>query len=90
MDYQRFNQKRIKDGTEAQSLLDTPIFEEAVNRVLSRYAEIEEKLVLDDSQDVREITAKIKHFAMMRRAVIDVCDELSTLARIGRDAELGD
>ena len=60
----------------------------AVNRVLTRYCIIEEQLVVDDSQDVREITARIKHHAMMRRAVVDVVEELETLARIGRDAEM--
>ena len=90
MEINRFNNDKSRDGAGAQSLLDNEIFEMAVNRVLTRYAELEEKLVVDDSQDVREITAKIKHFAMMRRATLDIVEELKTLARIGRDAELGE
>lgn len=88
MEFQRFESTKAKDGAEAQHILDHTVFTQAVNQVLTRYAEVEEKLVLDDTQDVREVTAKIKHFAMMRRAVIDVVGELETIARIGRDADL--
>ena len=88
MELNRFVNDKIIDGEGAQALLDNEFFKMAVNRVLTRYCIIEEQLVVDDSQDVREITARIKHHAMMRRAVVDVVEELETLARIGRDAEM--
>ena len=90
MDVNRFSKDKVRDGVDAQLLLDSEILEVAVNRVLTKYAELEENVLTADSQDeIREVTAKVRHYAMMRRAVMDVVDELKIIARIGRNADTG-
>lgn len=85
--FNRFENQKIQEGVDAQLLLDNPIFFTAVNRVLNRYAELEENVLTDDQQEIREITAKIKMYAMMRRAMVDAVQELNNLVIEGANTE---
>ena len=90
MQFNRFKNDKIQDGIDADSLLNNDIFISAVEEVLNNYAENEEKLIADDSIDVREATARIKKNAMMRRALLDVVSELENIVFAGKDAKLDD
>ena len=84
--FNRFINDRIKSGVDAITLLENPIFFDAVERVLNRYAQLEENMLTDDQAEVREITAKIKHYAMMRRCMMDVVAELNDIILEGDNA----
>ena len=86
MDYNRFIHNKIQDGVDAEQLLENPVFFTAVERVLNKYAEMEENVLSDDQSEVREITAKIKQYAMMRRAMMDVVRELNDIVLEGANA----
>ena len=76
MDLDRFNKELILKGTQAQFLKDTPIFFEAVSKVLNKYAELEENILTSEQHEVREIGAKVKHYATMRKCTLDIINEL--------------
>ena len=81
----RFSVDTVKQGVEAQDLLDNPIFFEAVKNVLNKYAEHEEELLTDvQSTDVREINAKVRAYAQLRRATLDIVQELSNMMSKGQ------
>lgn len=86
MKFNRFNDK-VQQGIDSELLLNNPVFFTAVERLLNRYAEIEEKLVLEEKGDVREATARIRQYAMMRRAVLDVVNELNDITFEGKIQE---
>ena len=81
--FNRFKHEKIQDGVDADQLLSNPSFSKAVENVLNKYAALEENVLTDDQNEIREITAKIKHYAMMRRATLDIVDELKILSRQG-------
>ena len=86
MEFSRFKESnKIQDGVDADLLLSNQSFLVAVEAVLNKYATIEENVLTDNEKEVREITAKIKHYAMMRRAVIDVVEELKQMSRKGKN-----
>ena len=87
MDYSRFGKReRVQIGIDSDQLLSNPAFSTAVENVFNNYARMEENVLTDDQHEVREITAKIKHYAMMRRALMDVVSELKRLSVAGRNA----
>lgn len=83
--FNRFENNKIQDGVDADLLLESPVFHKAVTNVLNKYASVEENVLTDNEKEVREITAKIKHYAMMRRAVLDVVEELKQMSRSGKN-----
>ena len=85
--FDRFSKDKIIEGQQSALLLDNPIFLTAVQRILERYAESEEKLVMDETHDVREATARIRRNAMMRRALLDVVEELNDIVFEAKQAE---
>lgn len=66
---------------QAEFLLNNPVFLLAVEEVLNDYAAMEEKVLTDNEKEVREITARIKHHAMMRRGLLDAVRKLNTILR---------
>ena len=85
MDFNRFSNDKIQDGVDSDLLLSSPVFHTAVEAVLNKYATVEENVLTDDQLEVREVTAKIKHYAMMRRATLDVVEELKRMSRKGKN-----
>ena len=86
--YNRFSQDKIFEGKEASILKDNVAFTKAVEQVLNRYAQIEEDVLMDIQENVREVGAKVKHFAMMRKSLIDVVRELDSLIIEGDNASM--
>lgn len=89
MDFDRFAiDMSSVDGEDASLLLESRIFTKAVNQVLNDYAAVEENVLTDVDKEIREITATIKHRAMMRRALIDVVGKLEDIVLAGKNTKL--
>ena len=83
MEINRF-EKELEEARQAAELLQNPVFFGAVSTVMNRYAETEERLVLEDNQqDFREQMRRVQHLAMMRRCLLDVVSELEAIVNKG-------
>ena len=87
MELDRFTNLKIQEGVDARLLRDNPIFFTCVNRVLNKYAALEENILTDSQAEAREIGAKVKHYAMMRRAMIDAVQELNDILLEAENAQ---
>ena len=85
MKFDRQPQQIVAEGREADLLLGNPIFVTAVNKVLNQYAEIEEAYVADKNVDVQEMQRRVMHNAMMRKAIMDVVNQLNDIVREGEN-----
>ncbi len=75
---ERYNKEIIQKGIDSTFLSEHPVFFDAMTRVLSKYAELEEKTVADP--------ARLTHYAQMRRAVFDIAEELEQITSEGNNA----
>lgn len=83
MDFNVFD-KDLEEARRASELLENDIFFKAVEKVLTKYAQTEEMLVLEDNQkDFREQMRRVQHNAMMRRCLLDVVSEIEAIITKG-------
>ena len=84
-----FNRELILTGTQSVLLKNNRAFEEAITTMYDRLF-LAERAILEDTSDIRETGAKLKHNAMMRKTINDFLIELDTLILIGENAEFAE
>ena len=82
----KFNKQYILEGTESNLLKSNQAFEQAITIMHERLF-IAEENILSDVTDIREMGAKLKHNAMMRKTISDFVRELDDLILIGENAK---
>lgn len=80
MDIDRFVDEDLFRGEKAHDLLNQPVFQYAVRSILNDHAAMEEDLVCSQA-DIRDATARIREHAQMRRAIIEVVNELNRIVQ---------
>ena len=85
MEFDRQPKQIDAEGKEANLILGNERFVAAVNQVLNRYAKIEEEYVADKNVDVQEMQRRVMHNAMMRKAIMDVVNQLNDIVREGEN-----
>ena len=77
-------EKELEEARLAGELLNNNSFVKAVSIVLNRYAETEERIILEDnSKDFREQARRVQHQALARRCLLDVVAELTAMVNKG-------